>query len=90
MILLNGCVRGIVGVLATPGITYIDIERVTVAVELPDGWYLHFVPSKVVEVGAEEVCWTGIGILYPVELPGSVQAHVAFRLCHIATLGRFG
>ena len=72
-------VRRIVLVLVSPGISYIDINRVTITVQFPYGRNLQVVPTFVVEAGFPEVCRTCIGVFYPEELPGTVQTHEVLR-----------
>ena len=75
--------------LVTPGIAYVHINRITVSVQLPYGGNLQVIPAFVVEAGFPEISRTGVCILYPVELPGSVQSHVVswlFFVCFLSCI----
>ena len=59
--------------MSAPGETYVHIDRVAVAVHFPDARYGEVFPLRVVEVGAEEVGGSLVGILHPVKPPVAVQ-----------------
>ena len=63
---------------AAPGIAGVDINRVTVSLKFPYARYLEVVPAFVIEAGFPEVRGAGVGISYPEEFPGAVQAHKVF------------
>ena len=67
--------RRIVFELASPGISYVDIDRVTVTVQLPNARHLKVIPTFVVEISLIKVGRSCICMSYPVEFPRTVQGH---------------
>ena len=71
--------------MSAPAEAYVHIFRITESVHLPDARNIHGLPVGVVEVNLVEIGRALVGILYPVELPGSVERKeiLAFRLVHV-------
>ena len=76
----------IVPVMTLPGIADVDIERIPVAVELPESGDRHVVPGRIIHTRLVEVAGTGVDRLVPLEFPQSVEGQlVSVRLetgCH--------
>ena len=70
--------------MSSPRKACIDILRYSVAVHLPVCRNVHGLPCAVVEVGLVEVCRSLVGILYPVELPCSVEGDEVRALVHLS------
>lgn len=79
MITFSGHVRRVVLELISPGISDIDIDRVSVAVQFPYGRNLHVVPTFVIEACFPEIGRTCICIFDPEKFPGTIEAHVIGR-----------
>ena len=75
MILFGRHLGRVVLELLTPCVTHIDIDRIAIAVQLPNGRHLHVVPSFVVVAYSPEIGWTSLGITYPEEFPSTVERH---------------
>ena len=75
MIVFCRYLRGIVFELASPGISYVDIDRVTVAVQLPNTGNLKIIPTFVVEISLVKVGRACVCVSHPVEFPKTVQGH---------------
>ena len=75
MIVFCRYLRGIVFELASPGISYVDIDRITVTVQLPNARHLKVIPTFVVEISLIKVGRSCICMSYPVEFPRTVQGH---------------
>ena len=67
-------VGGIVLKMAVPGVAVVGVDRVPVAVELPDSGHRHCAPAGIVEFdGLEAAFALGVAVK-PAEFPGAVQA----------------
>ena len=76
MIFFNRNVWGIIPVLVSPCVTYVHINRIAVAVQFPYTGDRNIIPPLVVEVLAEKIQGSFIGIPDPVEFPESVKGQV--------------
>ena len=65
--------RRVDGRLLAPGVAVIYVERIAVAVDLPDAWYGDGGPSIVIIIDGEEIGWSLVGILDPKEAPRAVE-----------------
>ena len=83
MVLLNWNLWRIVLEVTTPCKTNVHIDWVAIAIHLPDTRNRECLPLRVIEVGTEEICWTLICILNPIELPASIKGKIVSRLLHI-------
>ena len=81
-----GCrhVGRIVFKLVSPGVAHIHVNGIAVAVEFPHAGYGNRGPAAVVEILAEKVVGTAVGILYPEKFPGAVEAQVIFGIAQVA------
>ena len=58
-----------------PRITYIDILRIAISVQLPQTRHRHRGPAAVIEIGTEEIGRPLVGIFNPIEFPWAVECH---------------
>ena len=73
IVALCGRVRRIILVMTSPGISHIDIQRISESVELPHPGNRHGLPGRIiVPDGLEPFCAAFYGLV-PVELPYSIQ-----------------
>ena len=75
MVVFYGHIRRIVFVLASPGVTYVDINRITVSVHFPNTGDFHLSPTFIIIVCPVEVGRSSICIFHPVEFPDAIQGH---------------
>ena len=75
MIVFCWHLRRIVFKLASPGVSYVDVDRITVTVQFPNAGHLKVVPTFVVEISLIEVSRACICMSHPVEFPRTVQGH---------------
>ena len=75
MIVFCRHLRRIVFELASPGVSYVDVDRITVTVQFPNAGHLKVVPTFVVEISLIEVSRACICMSHPVEFPRTVQGH---------------
>ena len=88
MVVFGGHVRWIVFELVAPCVSDIHINGIAIAMKLPYARNRNIVPSFIVETDFPKISWAGIGILYPIELPSTVQSHEVSRVFFNAFLGR--
>ena len=88
MVVLHWNQGRIVPVLVPPGVAYVHVYRVAVAVELPDARNRNLVPEAVVVAGFEEIGRPVVGVPDPCELPFAVEAQEVRRLFGLACEGR--
>ena len=81
-------IRGIVLKLVTPCITYIYIDGIAIAMKFPNSRNRYVIPSLIIEADFPEISWAGIGILHPIELPGTIQGHEVGWIFLDSFLGR--
>ena len=74
MVTLHRNKRRVVLIPCPPRITYIQIQRDIISVELPHSGNRHGIPSCRIIIGLEEVHITRIQGLIPLEIPYSVQS----------------
>ena len=88
MIVFDGNQWWVVFKMSAPGKAYVHIFRVAIAVQFPDGRYLHGVPSRVVKGGREEVGRTLVSIFYPFKYPCTVERQIVVAALHVSFQGR--
>ena len=80
----------IVPIAIAPGIAYIHINGITIAIQFPNTRYRHIGPAFIIETGLPEIGRTRISIFHPEELPGTVQRHKVRRMFLYALSGGIG
>ena len=88
MIIFDRHIRRIALELIAPGISAFDIQRITIAVHLPQAGNGEVIPSFVVKINFIEVERPLVGIPHPVEFPGSVNRHKVGGLLLFTLQGR--
>ena len=92
VVLLNRHIGRVVAEVATPSVADVYIDWVAIAVQLPHTWHLQVAPALVVIACCEEIGWTLVGILNPVESPSAVERKtvwvVEVAICSCCLLGR--
>ena len=73
VVVLSGYFWGIDRLNAAPRISHINIDRISVSIHFPDTGNRHIDPRAVIEVVRIKIRGTQVGILYPIELPQSIQ-----------------
>ena len=68
--------------MASPGISYVDIDRVTIAVQLPNTGNLKIIPTFVVEISLVKVGRACVCVSHPVNFqrPFRVMKFAEFSL----------
>ena len=73
IVVLKRRIGRIVLIMALPGITHVEINRITVPVKFPKAGDRHIIPAGVIPAGRKEIAGTGFDGLVPFEFPSSVQ-----------------
>ena len=84
VVVLHGHSRRLSVEMGLPREARIDINRVAVAVHLPDARHGNRSPTRIVEVRLEKVGGTLVAVLHPVEFPRAVQRQEVLRLRAVA------
>ena len=82
VIVLYRNVRRIVFEMSTQSEANVHIHGVAIAVQFPQSRHRHFLPRRIVEVGAEEVGRTLVGVGHPIEFPLPVERHALRVVAH--------
>ena len=80
VIFLDRNLRRVILKVTTPCKTNVNINRVAITIHLPDTRNRECLPLRVIEIGTEEICWTLISILNPIELPIPIKGKIVSRL----------
>ena len=83
MVLLNWNLWRIILEVITPCKANVHIDRITIAIHLPDARNREVLPLGIIVISTKEIRWALISILNPVELPVSIEGKVISRLLHI-------
>ena len=76
VVLLFRNVRRIVAVVPSPRVADVQVDRISVSVQLPDAWHRHLPPVCVIESGLPESGRPLPAVPYPFEFPLSVESHI--------------